>query len=428
MQQSPLPDQLISLDLDLLFVDRAAHYGIKPETVASTQAHVTEATSAIEKNVADGSYGFISELSNTTLFEQTQTVFRQISWAKQMIVVGIGGSDLGGRTIQQALQADTPPMEVLFHGDSTDPEQIRRLFLRILLPECVFVIISKSGETVETISQYLFWKEQFRANHPELDWSKHFVFITDAHKGILRKEADSFGVLTLPIPDTVGGRFSVLTPVGLLPAMAMGVACEGLLTGARAFASDGSQRQMAYDFAATQYQLYQQGMQVVVCMPYSIALEEFARWFRQLWAESLGKDGKGILPIQSRGPADQHSQGQFYNQGAPLQSVLFLRVEQPMQDFVLPTTDIPELTYLTGHTFQEICLAEQTATAQSLVEVGRPSATLTLKHLDAQTLGALFLFFELAVVHVAQLLEVNAFDQPGVEQGKQIMYRLLGKV
>ncbi len=418
MQQSSMPHQLVSLNLDLLFADRATHYGIKPETIASTQAQVAEATASVEENVA--------KLSNATLLEQTQTAFSQISWAKQMIVVGIGGSDLGGRTIQQALQVDIPPMQVIFHGDSTDPEQIRRLFLRISLPESVFVIISKSGETVETISQYLFWKEQLRTNHPELDWTKHFVFITDANKGILRKEADAFGVLTLPIPDSVGGRFSVLTPVGLLPALAMGVDCAGLLEGARAFASDSSQRQLAYDFATTQYQLYVQGIQVVVCMPYSIALEEFARWFRQLWAESLGKDGKGILPIQSRGPADQHSQGQFYNQGAPLQSVLFLRVEQPKQDFVLPSTDIAELKYLTGHTFQEICLAEQTATAQALAEVGRPSATLSIRALDAKNLGALFLFFELAVVHAAQLLKVNAFDQPGVEQGKQIMYRLLG--
>jgi len=426
----------ISLDTSKLFAaelageihGRPAHesYGITPETEAQTAAAVDRMRETIEQKVQAGEYGFITELDAADeVVSQVQAVYDRLSFAKTMVVVGIGGSDLGARTIQQAVQPDQPPMEVLFHGDSTDPEQIRRLHQRIDLAKTVFVIISKSGETVETISQYLYWKEVYCGQFE--NWAAHFVFVTDAQKGILRKEAERFGVATLAIPDSVGGRFSVLTSVGLLPAMAMGVDVAALLSGAREFAADPATRALSYDFAASQFQLASQGIFLTVLMPYATRLEEFARWFRQLWAESLGKDGTGILPIQSRGPADQHSQGQFYMQGRPSQSVLFIRVEEPIEDFVLPQTDIPELSYLSGHTFQEICLAEQSATAQALAEVGRPSATLTLDRLDEQTLGALFLFFELAVVATAELLEVNAFDQPGVEHGKQIMYRLLGK-
>ena len=155
------------------------------------------------------------------MLDQVSAVFEQLRWAKTLVVVGIGGSDLGARVIQEALATPAAPMEVIFHGDSTDPVQIERLLQKIDLKQTVFNIISKSGETIETISQYVY----FKAKYQELGeaWQKHFVFTTDAQKGILRQEAAQNSVLTLPIPDSVGGRFSVLTPVGLLPALAMGV-------------------------------------------------------------------------------------------------------------------------------------------------------------------------------------------------------------
>jgi glucose-6-phosphate isomerase len=420
------------LRIDTAFLHNT-EYGVKPETVQKTQEEVDKAIVRVEERVTANEYGFLSILQHSfadKMISQTQAVFDSLSWCKAMIVVGIGGSDLGARAIQQGLQVDAPPMEVIFHGDSTDPEQIRQLELRIqkgtiALQTTVFVIISKSGETVETISQYLYWKE--RLSSQQLPLGKHFIFITDAKKGILQAESKVFDVQTLAIPDEVGGRFSVLTPVGLLPALAMGVNISDLVNGALEFIQSKENRSSIYEYVSAQYRLFLQGLPVVVLMPYSVRLEEFARWFRQLWAESLGKDGTGILPIQARGPADQHSQVQFYAQGSPLMSLLFIALEKPVQNYTLPATDIPSLMYLSGHTFQEINLAEQKATAQALYEAGRPSATITLEKLDASSLGSLFIFFELGVVFAAEVLQVNAFDQPGVEQGKQIMYRLLGK-
>ena len=410
---------ILKFDASKLF---NTQYGITEETQSRTASQIEAAVEKVTNTLHEGGYGFVETLSDESYVRETKAVFEKIGWAKTMVVVGIGGSDLGARAIQQALQADTPPMRVIFHGDSTDPEQIRRLQLQINLNDTVFVIISKSGTTVETISQYIFWKDQYR---DQQDWARHFIFITDREKGVLRTEANTHSVLTLPIPDSVGGRFSVLTPVGLLPALAMGVDIDGLIQGARSFIQSEESSHLAHTFAATQFQLLQQGVPVTVFMPYSVLLEEFARWFRQLWAESLGKNGTGMLPVQARGPADQHSQVQFYMQGAPIMSLLFIAVKHPKQDFIVPETDITEVQYISGHSFQEIILAEYTATAQALHEAGRPSVSIELESLDAFTLGACFMFFELAVVVVAELLQVNAFDQPGVEQGKQIMRELL---
>lgn len=383
------------------------------------------AIKTVEQKINGGEYGFIEVLKEKKYLEQVESVLEQIRWAKTLVVVGIGGSDLGARVIQEALVQPDAPLEVIFHGDSTDPVQLERLLARIELSETVFNIISKSGETIETISQYIF----FKAKYQELGaaWQKHFVFTTDDSKGILRQEADQHSVLTLPIPESVGGRFSVLTPVGLLPAAALGVDLEALTQGALDFAQDPQTRLLSQTLAVTQHQLYQQGTKLVVLMPYSVQLQEFGRWFRQLWAESLGKNNKGVLPIKAYGPADQHSQLQYYNEGEPLQSLLFIRVQQRTEQFPLPDTDVEAVQYLSGHSFAEIINAEQEATALSLYQHGRPSATLTITELTPYSLGQLFMCFELAVVYLAELLGVNAFDQPGVEESKQFMYALLGR-
>jgi glucose-6-phosphate isomerase len=394
-------------------------------TQEHTVVQMNGAIASVEEKIAAVEYGFMTVLQQSEYVEQIRAVYEHIKWAKTMVVVGIGGSDLGARAIQQALGVSSAAMEVIFHGDSTDPVQIERLQARIKLDATVFVIISKSGETVETISQYVYFKAVYQ--QAGLHWTNHFVFITDPNNGILRTEADRYGVATLPIPAGVGGRFSVLTTVGLLPALAMGVDIEALLAGARQVATDVQARRIAQEIASSHFLLYQQGLKVVVVMPYSIQLEEFARWFRQLWAESLGKAGKGILPIQARGPADQHSQVQFYSEGESLLSLLFIKVAHRANELVIPPTDISEVQYLSGHTFHEIINNELDATALALFKQGRPSAVLEVSELTPASLGGLFMLFELGVVYLAEMLGVNAFDQPGVEEGKQMMYALLGK-
>ena len=200
-----------------------------------------------------------------------------------------------------------------------------------------------------------------------------------------------------------------------------------LVSGALSFATNEETRKIAQELARSQYELYQQEIKISVMMTYSVQLQEFTRWFRQLWAESLGKDGKGILPIKAWGPADQHSQAQFYNQGSPLQSMIFVKVNNRKTNFTLKGIDVPEAQYLEDVDFNKIVNIEAEATAQSIYDNDRPTAMLSLEELTPVALGELFMLFELAVVYLAEMLEVNAFDQPGVESGKILINQKLGK-
>lgn len=414
----------LSYTSQFLYQSHGTTHGISEKTLADNKKHVEDAIARVEEKIKAKEYGFINILSDKKAVKLMQSVFQSVRFAKTLVVVGIGGSDLGARAVQQAVEKERPAMDVFFHGDSTDPVAITRLLRQIDLQDTVFCIISKSGETIETISQYVLFKGIMKQQGE--DWAEHFVFITDAKKGILREEANEHNILTLSIPDDVGGRFSVQTTVGLFPSLAMSVDIEELLKGAESVVKD--YRKIAQEIATDQFLLSEEGLKVNVLMPYSVQLEEFARWYRQLWAESLGKDGnKGILPIQARGPADQHSQVQFYTQGTLLHSLLFLRIEERKDDYTMDDVDVNAVSYLKGHSFHEIINAEQQATALALKKLGRPSATLSIDKLDTFSLGQLFMLFELAVVYLAEMLEVNAFDQPGVEEGKVMMYALLGR-
>lgn len=406
------------------YQSNGVQHGISAETKQSHAAQVQAAISKVEDNLKKKSYGFVNILDQAMELFAVKNVCSQLRWAKNLVVVGIGGSDLGARAIQDAIEPLEPALNVIFHGDSTDPVAITRLLGLIDLDDTVFCIISKSGETIETISQYVFFKNVLKKEVE--DWTEHFVFITDAHKGVLKHEATEHHILTLNVPDDVGGRFSVQTTVGLLPAAAMGVEVDEIVRGGQ----DAVQhlRSVAQEIATTQFLLAMQGMKINVLMPYSVQLEEFGRWYRQLWAESLGKDGKGILPIKAWGPADQHSQVQFYTEGELLHSLLFIRIEERgEEDYLIEDVDVKAVEYLEGKSFHEILNAEQEATALALKKLGRPSATLSVSELSAFSLGQLFLVFELAVVYLAEMFEIDAFNQPGVEEGKQLMYALLGR-
>jgi glucose-6-phosphate isomerase len=418
----------ISLDINYLYAHNTqSNYKITTETIAQTKPVILDAIQQVQAQISQKAYGFINTLEDHAPEQIADQVFQQISSNfKTLVVIGIGGSDLGGRALQQAFaHSPSQPMRLIFHGDSTDPYAITQLLEQIDLSETVFNIISKSGETIETISQYLLLKNfvQKATTH----WHKHFIFTTDPHQGILQKEAARTGIATIPLPSDVGGRFSVLTTVGTLPARALGLNPKSMRAAALQFVHDPQGQKVAQEIAAAQYQLYTQGTKVAVLTPYSIQLEEFARWYRQLWAESLGKDGQGILPIQARGPADQHSQYQFYNQGSPLCSYWHLQIEERPQDYLIEKTDIPEAQYLVGHTLHEIINIEQHASKLSLHKYDRPVASLHLQQLTPETIAELFMLFELAVLYLGTMLKVNVFDQPGVEEGKQFMYALLQK-
>ncbi|NCN03659.1 MAG: hypothetical protein GW942_01130 [Candidatus Pacebacteria bacterium] len=398
---------------------------ISQNTVKTEADHIKKSIEAVEDKLQKGEYGFVEVLPQDSYLKDVRNVYANLKWAEFLVVIGIGGSDLGGRTIIEAFCQKNRSIKVLFTGDSTDPVAYKRILDRIDLNKTVFSIVSKSGGTLETLSSYVFFKSQVKKITS--NFAKHFVFTTSGVKGILKDEAARHSIITLPVPEEVGGRFSVLTPVGLLPALAGGVKIEEMVESAYHFATSDTAREIAQEFARSQYELYKQGTKITVMMTYSVQLQEFARWFRQLWAESLGKDNKGILPIKAWGPADQHSQAQFYNQGSPLQSVLFVKIKNRAVNYSLENIDVPEAQYLEGVDFNKIINIEADATMKSIYNNGRPVSMLVIDELNEKSLGELFMLFELSVVYLAEMLGVNAFDQPGVEDGKILINEKLGK-
>jgi glucose-6-phosphate isomerase len=364
-----------------------------------------------------------------------------------VVVLGIGGSALGPIALRTALLApawnsltkeergNRPRMHVL---DNVDPRTISHLLDRLDLERSIFVVTSKSGGTAETMSQYLVVRE--RLKEKTRNPASHIVFVTDPAKGALRQIARSDGIPALDIPPAVGGRFSVLTPVGILPAALVGMDTAGLLAGATEIADRSSGDELAKNpagiFAMLQFLAdTKQGRHIHVLMPYSDPLRDIADWFVQLWAESLGKHrepgdkGVGPTPMGALGATDQHSKVQLFMEGPGDKTVTFIAVNEVESDLTIPSlhSDVKELGYLGGHKLGELLSIEQRATAGALARRGRPNMTIHVDRVDAHHLGALFMLLEIATIYAGELYGVNPLDQPGVELGKQFTYAMLGR-
>jgi glucose-6-phosphate isomerase len=329
-----------------------------------------------------------------------------------------------------------PRLHVL---DNVDPASISATLARLSLANTLVLCVSKSGGTVETMAQYLIVRDAMERALGADRAREQLVLVTDPDVGALRRIARNEQVRTVDIPANVGGRFSVLSPVGLLPAALIGIDVRAMLDGAadmmqRAVASD-VRTNPALAFAALQWIAdTQHGRHIHVLMPYADALRDIAAWFVQLWAESLGKtraDGTltGPTPVPALGATDQHSQVQLFMEGPLDKTVVFLAVVGRALEGPIPARhpEIPELAYIGGHTLGELIDIEQRATAGALAARGRFNATLTLDAVDPWHLGALLQLFELATAYAGALYGIDAFNQPGVELGKQFAYAMLGK-
>ncbi|HWL39874.1 MAG TPA: hypothetical protein VNO75_06515, partial [Gemmatimonadaceae bacterium] len=327
-----------------------------------------------------------------------------------------------------------PRLHVL---DNVDPETIAALLGRLRLARTVFIVTSKSGGTAETMAQFLIVHE--RLAREGLDLARHLVFVTDPRTGALRPLARRLGVTALDIPANVGGRFSVLTAVGTLPAALIGIDVTALLKGAGTMAERCSTKALLKNPAGV-YAVLQWladtrlKKNVAVFMPYSDPLRDFASWFVQLWAESLGKhrpDGTsvGSTPVAALGATDQHAQVQLFMEGPADKTVTFVGVTERTTDVTIPKAfpDVTELGYLGGHTLAELIDIEQRATAGALARRGRPNMTVRLDRVDPLHVGELMMFLELATAYAGELYAIDAFNQPGVELGKQFAYALLGR-
>jgi glucose-6-phosphate isomerase len=364
-----------------------------------------------------------------------------------VVVLGIGGSALGPVAVRTALLAPNwnalsaeerkgqPRLHVL---DNVDPRTIHALLERLDLGRTLFVVTSKSGGTAETMSQYLVVRGRLEAQR--LEPREHLAFVTDPKTGALRPLAAAEGIDAFDIPSNVGGRYSVLSPVGTLPAALVGVDVTALLAGAADMATRCEAAKLAANpagiFAVLQHAAdVKRGRHVQILMPYSDALRDIADWFVQLWAESLGKhkkegdEGFGPTPLAALGATDQHSQVQLFMEGPGDKTVTFITVDEIADDVVIPKLhgDIGELAYLGGHRLGELLGIEQRATAGALARRGRPNMRLEIDKVDAWHLGGLFMFFESATIMAGVLYGINPLNQPGVELGKQFTYAMLGR-
>jgi glucose-6-phosphate isomerase len=367
-----------------------------------------------------------------------------------LIVLGIGGSALGNIALQSALNPYTYNLQTdrgrsgpqLFVLDNVDPDQIKSVVDLITpkLKRTIINVVSKSGETAETASQFIFFRDQLMKRLGQ-KFAENILATTDPAGGTLRDICKKEGYRTLEVPEGVGGRFSVLSAVGLFSAGMCGIDTDELLAGA----SEMDKRVKTGDLlanpaamiAAIHYLLDQKGKSISVMMPYSTPLYYLADWFRQLWAESLGKqDGlkkknvyAGQTPIKALGTTDQHSQVQLYREGPNDKLFTFLEVENFAQKLMIPESmkDVPTLKYLAGANFQKLIQAEKLATEYALVVSKRPNMTLTFPRISARTVGQFIYLYEVAVSYLGSLLEINTYDQPAVELGKKATFALMGR-
>jgi glucose-6-phosphate isomerase len=350
-----------------------------------------------------------------------------------MVVLGIGGSALGAKTVLSALlwrvpQAQRRKVIIL---DNLDPIDFEVSLADINWSKTVTTIITKSGGTIETMAQASNILARYRAQN--LPLKKHIVAITDPSQGSLRKWANSESLTTLSVPSDVGGRFSVLTPVGLLPCAFAGIPVAELMSGAQAlFNGDAIDPDQISRLGFRLGELERSGYFGKVLMPYATVLKDFSAWFVQLWGESLGKvsfegGARGSLPVAAVGATDQHSLLQMLVEGPDKIVTGFIEIKQWKTDLLSEPKMLPlpqefeKLSFATGKSFSEILNAESQATQKVLTDLGKPIYRLQIETLSPQCMGALLAFYMDVVTWASASISVNPYDQPGVETCKKIL-------
>jgi glucose-6-phosphate isomerase len=443
--------QAISLDYNYAMAEFVGEQGLRPEELDALAPRLDALHQELLEGRTQGRLAFLDLPYQEHVLKEIRRVAKPLlEWCWEFVVLGIGGSALGARALHQALchpqHNFIPPARRHYRtgiwvADNVDPDYFYGLLDGLELRRTAFNVISKSGSTAETLAQFLFIYHLLQGRVGEAKARERLIVTTDPQKGSLRRLVAQEGFPSLSIDPRVGGRYSVLSPVGLLPAMMAGIEVEELLAGARFMDQRLSQaevrRQMAYRLAALYYLFAQKQRNILVMMPYATPLAGLADWFCQLWAESLGKrfdlQGRqvqaGTTPVRAVGVTDQHSQLQLYMEGPQDKLITFLEVEKFKHRVEIPDLFPQEegLHYLGGHSLNELIQAEQTATAFRLAQAQRPSIALRLPEINAFTIGQLIHLLEVVTLTAAGLFQVNPLDQPGVEGGKRTTYGLMGR-
>lgn len=443
----------ITLDFSNMVSERLGQGGVDPDRL---EGDLAERFRSAHEDVAasrdSGEMGFFELPYASDTLARTQALADDLEGRfDNLVIIGIGGSALGARTLRDALlgpawnersdevRRGRPRMYVL---DNVDPDAVLDTVEHLDLRRTLFNVVSKSGSTAETMALFMVIEGMLIEEVGKERVAEHFVFTTDPESGPLHSISEAEGIERLPVPGNVGGRFSVLSPVGLFPAALLGLDPAGLLAGA-ARADERCRthvlRENPSGLMATLLHTahHEAGASIHVMMPYSERLRSFAFWFQQLWAESLGKahDRSGRLvhagptPLPAVGVTDQHAQVQLFMEGPLDKVVIFLALTGAERDIEIGThrASTPSAGYLGGHTVGQLMNAERQATAEALRRNGRANMTFEIDPLDASTLGELIMLMSIATVYAGALYDVDPLDQPGVELGKQLTYGLMGR-
>ena len=357
---------------------------------------------------------------------------------KHMVLLGIGGSALGPRALQKAFfpQQDRPGHNGpwLWIMDNVGAEELSATMENLNPAETLVVVVSKSGGTIETLAQYFFLRKWLQQSLGSA-WTEHLLLITDAAAGYLREEAERLHCLSLPVPEHLGGRYSVLSAVGMVPAAFMGLSWRGILAGAArvnenlvntAGDPEALARHPAWMMAEWAHALIERKYSQLIFFTYIPAWSAFGQWFGQLWAESLGKDGRGSMPIPAVGVTDQHSLQQMFLDGPKDKGCIQVFSLRNAPGGVFPP-DVPEQwSWLRGKHFGDLLEAECLGTAAALAHRHVPLLRAALGAAEPEAAGELMGLCMAATLFTGWLLDINPLDQPSVELGKRLAYARLG--
>jgi glucose-6-phosphate isomerase len=378
------------------------------------------------------------EINNITACAQRLAANSEI-----IVVIGIGGSYLGARAVIDALSNNFNPLLtkteraaplMIFAGENISEDYHYELLKLLDHRDYSVIVISKSGTTTEPAIVFRLFKAHLEKKYGDLGAKDHIAAVTDKAKGALKKLADNKGYETFVIPDDVGGRFSVLTPVGLLPIAAAGFNISSLIAGAgemeKICKTSGNLEDNPADlYAAARNALYRKGKMIEILASFTPNMNYVTEWWKQLYGESEGKDGKGIFPAGVSFTADLHSMGQWMQEGTRNIFETVISVAEPKNNLSVPldAENMDELNFLAGKRLSEVNRMAELGTMLAHVEGGVPNISVTIDKLDEENLGGLIYFFEKACAVSGYMLGVNPFDQPGVEAYKKNMFALLGK-
>lgn len=418
---------------DYCMQDKIGVHGLSREEVSGL---ITSLKPGFEK-IKSGGFTEANPIFNITArtddFESMETLAEGIRKRfNHVLVIGSGGSSLSSATLLAFAPSAAPSFDFL---DNIDPDMLDDICARIQIENTCFIVISKSGTTLETLAQTYAIIGRIKKTIGRTALPAQMIIITEpeAREGQnpLRQLAREYDIRVLDHETDIGGRFAIFTNVGLLPAVIAGIDIKALRSGAQKVLTQLAEASGPEEFApaigaAIQYGFYQRSRNLSIMLPYSQRLSGFSAWYRQCWAESLGKDGKGTTPICSMGSTDQHSQLQLYLSGPKdkLFHMITLKREGTGDEIEVPKNR-PELDYLNGKTLGDVMAAQQRATFETLADNRCPVRLIEMDKLDPEHFGALIMHFTLEIMFMSFLFEIDPFDQPAVEESKKLTKQYL---